>query len=42
MRATEIAFAKAFADRDAKKFFLYLAETLSFSDGATPCAGSRK
>src|SRR4029077_2657070 len=26
VRATEIAFAKAFADRDAKKFFSYLAD----------------
>jgi ketosteroid isomerase-like protein len=30
VRATEIAFAKAFADRDAKKFFLYLAEDAQF------------
>ena len=30
MRATEIAFAKAFADRDAKKFFSYLAEDAQF------------
>ena len=30
VRATEIAFAKAFADRDAKKFFLYLANDAQF------------
>ena len=42
VRATEIAFAKAFADRDAKKFFLYSLTTLSFSDGATQCTGSKK
>ena len=30
VRATEIAFAKAFADRDAKKFFLYLADDAQF------------
>jgi ketosteroid isomerase-like protein len=30
VRATEIAFAKAFADRDAKKFFSYLAEDAQF------------
>jgi ketosteroid isomerase-like protein len=30
LRATEIAFAKAFADRDAKKFFLYLADDAQF------------
>jgi ketosteroid isomerase-like protein len=28
--ATEIAFAKAFADRDAKKFFLFLADDAQF------------
>ena len=42
VRATEIAFAKAFADRDAKKFFLYSLTTLSFSDGATRCTGNKK
>jgi hypothetical protein len=42
VRATEIAFAKAFADRDAKKFFRTSPTTLSFSDGATLCAGSRR
>jgi ketosteroid isomerase-like protein len=30
VRATEIAFAKAFADRDAQKFFLYLADDAQF------------
>ena len=30
MRTTEIAFAKAFADRDAKKFFSYLADDAQF------------
>ena len=30
MRATEIAFAKAFADRDAKKFFSHLADDAQF------------
>jgi ketosteroid isomerase-like protein len=30
VRATEVAFAKAFADRDAKKFFSYLAEDAQF------------
>jgi len=30
VRATEIAFAKAFADRDAKKFFSYLANDAQF------------
>jgi ketosteroid isomerase-like protein len=30
VRATEMAFAKAFADRDAKKFFSYLADDAQF------------
>ena len=30
VRATEIAFAKAFADREAKKFFSYLADDAQF------------
>src|SRR5215467_10622757 len=30
VRATEIAFAKAFADRDVKKFFAYLADDAQF------------
>jgi ketosteroid isomerase-like protein len=30
VRATEIAFAKAFADRDAKRFFSYLADDAQF------------
>jgi ketosteroid isomerase-like protein len=30
VRATEIAFAKAFAERDAKKFFSYLADDAQF------------
>ena len=30
VRTTEIAFAKAFADRDAKKFFSYVAEDAQF------------
>jgi len=30
VRATEIAFAKAFADRDAKKFFSHLADDAQF------------
>ncbi len=42
VRATEIAFAKAFADRDAKKFSCTSPTTLSFSDGATLCTGSKK
>ena len=30
VRAAEIAFAKAFADRDAKKFFSYLSDDAQF------------
>jgi ketosteroid isomerase-like protein len=30
VRATEIAFAKAFAERDAKKFFSYVADDAQF------------
>ena len=30
VRGTEIAFAKAFADRDAKKFFSYVADDAQF------------
>ena len=30
VRDTEVAFAKAFADRDAKKFFSYLADDAQF------------
>ena len=30
VRATEIAFAKAFAERDSKKFFSYLADDAQF------------
>jgi ketosteroid isomerase-like protein len=30
VRATEMAFAKAFADRDVKKFFSYLADDAQF------------
>ena len=30
VRATEVAFAKAFADRDAKKFFPYVADDAQF------------
>ena len=30
VRATEVAFAKAFADRDAKKFFSYLTDDAQF------------
>ena len=30
VRATEVAFAKAFADRDAKKFFAYIADDAQF------------
>ena len=30
VRATEMAFAKAFADRDAKKFFSYVADDAQF------------
>jgi len=30
VRATEVAFAKAFAERDAKKFFSYLADDAQF------------
>jgi ketosteroid isomerase-like protein len=30
VRATEVAFAKAFADRDAEKFFSYLADDAQF------------
>ena len=41
-RATEVAFAKAFADREAKSFSLMSPTTLSFSDGKKPCAGSKK
>ena len=42
VRATEIAFAKAFADRDAKKLSRISPTTLSFSDGAIRCAGNKK
>jgi len=30
VRATEVAFAKAFAERDAKKFFSYIADDAQF------------
>ena len=30
VRATEVAFAKAFADRDARKFFAYIADDAQF------------
>src|SRR5262245_20135928 len=30
VRATELAFARAFADRDAKKFFSYIADDAQF------------
>ncbi|HTG52233.1 MAG TPA: hypothetical protein VMA33_05170 [Candidatus Tectomicrobia bacterium] len=42
VRGTEIAFAKAFADRDVKKFFSYLADDAQFLGRATLCAESNK
>ena len=42
VRATEIAFAKAFADRDAKKFFSHLTDDAQFLGRATLCVGSKK
>ncbi len=42
VRATEIAFAKAFADRDAKKFFLYLADDAQFLGRRNTMRGKRE
>ena len=42
VRGTEIAFAKAFADRDVKKFFSYLADDAQFLGRAALCAESNK
>jgi hypothetical protein len=42
VRATEIAFAKAFADRDEKKFFSYLADDAQFLGGKKLCEESKR
>ena len=42
VRATEIAFAKAFADRDAKKFFSHLADDAQFLGRRNTMHGSRR
>jgi ketosteroid isomerase-like protein len=42
VRATEIAFAKAFADRDAKKFFSYLADDAQFLGRQKTMRGKRE
>jgi ketosteroid isomerase-like protein len=42
VRATEIAFAKAFADRDAKKFFSYLADDAQFLGRSNTMRGKQQ
>ena len=42
VRATEIAFAKAFADRDAKKFFSYVADDAQFLGQRTIMHGKQE
>ena len=42
VRATEIAFAKAFAERDAKKFFSYLADDAQFLGGQKTMRGKQE
>jgi len=42
VRATEVAFAKAFADRDAKKFFSYLTDDAQFLGRRNTMHGSKK
>src|SRR5215510_6056893 len=42
VRATEIGFAKAFADRDAKKFFSYVADDAQFLGQRTIMRGKQE
>src|SRR6516165_4667286 len=42
VRATEIAFAKAFADRDVKKFFSYLADDAQFLGRSNTMRGKQQ
>src|SRR5262249_43167977 len=42
VRATEIAFAKAFADRDVKKFFSYLADDAQFLGPSNTMRGKQQ
>jgi ketosteroid isomerase-like protein len=42
VRATEIAFAKAFADRDVKKFFSYLAGDAQFLGRSNTMRGKQQ
>jgi ketosteroid isomerase-like protein len=42
VRTTEIAFAKAVAERDAKKFFLYLADDAQFLGGRNTMRGKQE
>jgi ketosteroid isomerase-like protein len=42
VRATEVAFAKAFADRDAKKFFSYVADDAQFLGQRTIMHGKQE
>jgi len=42
VRTTEIAFAKAFAERDAKKFFSYLADDAQFLGRQKTMRGKRE
>jgi len=42
VRATEIAFAKAFADRDVKKFFAYLADDAQFLGRSNAMRGKQQ
>ena len=42
VRATEIAFAKAFADRDVKKFFSYVADDAQFLGQRTIMHGKQE
>jgi len=42
VRTTEIAFAKAVAERDARKFFLYLADDARFLGGRNTMRGKQE
>jgi ketosteroid isomerase-like protein len=42
VRSTEIAFAKAFADRDVKKFFSYLADDAQFLGRSNTMRGKQQ
>ena len=42
VRATEVAFAKAFANRDAKKFFSYVADDAQFLGQRTIMRGKQE